>query len=143
MENTSSPEAGRSSTSEALGRQLVRVFVVDDEQIVAHTISEILLREGYRATWFTDPVQALVLALEAAPDLLVSDVMMPTLNGVDLAIEIRAKRPSCKILLLSGQAHTSDSPEFTRTIEHGFTLLAKPIHPSLLLSEIRGLIDPQ
>jgi hypothetical protein len=61
---------------------------------------------------------------------------MPGLSGIDLAIQMRAQYPECKILLFSGHAATLDLFEDACNRGHDFHLLLKPVHPSKLLSEI-------
>jgi CheY-like chemotaxis protein len=116
-----------------------RIFVVDDEHVIAATLATILHMNGFSARFFTDPVEALAAARLDAPDLLVSDVAMPGLTGIDLAIQIKAQYPDCKILLFSGQATTQDLLEDARSQGHDFQLLQKPVHPSVMLSVIGEL----
>lgn len=118
-------------------KNLPSVFVVDDEHVIAETLTTILQKSGFAAKSFTDPREALSAALGAAPDLLLSDVMMPELSGVELAIAIRQACPECKILLFSGQAGTMDLLSNARKEGHDFPLLPKPIHPADLLRHIR------
>jgi len=113
-----------------------RVFVVDDEHVIASTLAAILKLHGYSATSFTSPLEALAAARSRAPDLLISDVVMPDLSGVDLAILIKAECPECKILLFSGQAATQDLLKDARSQGHTFQLLQKPVHPSVMLSRV-------
>ena len=116
-----------------------RIFVVDDEPVIASTLAAILKQHGYSATFFTSPREALAAARSKAPDLLISDVAMPGLSGVDLAIQMKAQYPECKILLFSGQADTQDLLEDARSQGHDFQLLEKPVHPSTMLSEVAAL----
>jgi CheY-like chemotaxis protein len=116
-----------------------RIFVVDDEQVIASTLAAILKMHGYSATFFTSPVEALAAAQLDTPDLLVSDVAMPALSGIDLAIQMTAKHPACKILLLSAHAATQDLLENTRNQGYDFRLLLKPVHPTELLYEIETI----
>jgi DNA-binding response OmpR family regulator len=117
------------------------VFVVDDEHLIASTLAAILKLNGYSATSFTSPLKALAAAQSKAPDLLITDVAMPGLSGVDLAIQIRAECPECKILLFSGQASTQDLLENARRQGHDFQLLQKPVHPAAMLARIKALSD--
>jgi DNA-binding response OmpR family regulator len=96
---------------------------------------------GYSARCFTDPKEALAAAQSDVPDLLISDVAMPGLSGVDLAIQMRAQYPKCKILLFSGQAATVDLLKDASAQGHDFHLLLKPVHPSELLAEMGALRD--
>jgi DNA-binding response OmpR family regulator len=118
-----------------------RIFVVDDEYVIAATLATILQMNGFSARFFTRPAEALTAAQSDAPDLLISDVAMPGLSGIDLAIQMKAQHPKCKILLFSGQAATQDLLEGARNQGHEFHLLLKPVHPSDLLSEIGALGD--
>jgi DNA-binding response OmpR family regulator len=116
-----------------------RVFVVDDEHVIASTLAAILRRHGYCAISFTSPLNALGAARSRAPDLLISDVMMPNVSGIDLAIQIKAECPDCKILLFSGRASTQDLLEDSRRQGHDFLLLSKPVHPTAMLACISAL----
>ena len=114
-----------------------RVIVVDDEHVIADTLATILNRSGFDATAVYTGRQAVDLAREIHPDLIVSDVIMPDMNGIEAAIVIRKMLPSCKVLLFSGQAATADLLENARASGHEFEILAKPIHPQDLLAKLR------
>ena len=115
-----------------------RVLVVDDEQVIADTLSIILNKAGFEAS----PVYTGTAAVESArniqPDLIISDVIMPDMNGIEAAIQIRSFLPACKILLFSGQAATADLLESARAKGHEFEILAKPVHPQDLLAKLAG-----
>jgi len=122
-------------------RNLPRVFVVDDEAVIATTLGMILSQQGFDAHPFNLPLEALRAAREEAPDLLISDVMMPLLSGIELAIQMREHCPDCKVLLFSGQAATSHLLEDARASGHDFEVLSKPVHPGDLLKKIRTVIE--
>jgi DNA-binding NtrC family response regulator len=84
-------------------------------------------------------MQALRSAEAECPDYLISDVVMPKLNGIDLGVQFKAIYPSCKILLFSGQAATADLMQSARKSGHNFNLLTKPIHPKGLLAAIEAI----
>ena len=115
------------------------VFVVDDEPVIAATLAAILTQEGFEAKSFINPRDALKAAEMACPDFLISDVMMPSLNGIDLGVLFKAIYPQCRILLFSGQAATGDLIVEARGKGHQFDVLAKPVHPKELLAAIHGL----
>jgi DNA-binding response OmpR family regulator len=119
-------------------KSLPSVYVVDDEEIIAQTLAAILQQSGFAAKSFTDPLEALSAARTEAPDLLISDVMMPRLSGIDLAISVQRDCPNCKVLLFSGQAGTVDLLSNASKRGYDFHLLSKPIHPTDLLRRIRG-----
>jgi CheY-like chemotaxis protein len=113
-----------------------RIFVVDDEPVIASTLAAILQMHGFSATFFTSPLEALAAARAKSPDLLISDVEMPDLSGIELAIKMKAQYPKCKILLFSGRPSTLDLLESARAQGHNFDLLLKPVFPPEFLSEI-------
>jgi DNA-binding NtrC family response regulator len=123
----------------AQNRDKSRIFVVDDEPIIASTLATILRMNGFDALSFTQPQEALRAAREKAPDLLISDVIMPEISGVDLAILMLKLCPGCKILLFSGQAATANLLQDAREKGHNFELLAKPIHPAEFLLKIKAV----
>jgi CheY-like chemotaxis protein len=115
-----------------------RVLVVDDEQVIADTLAKILDLNGYDASAVYTGTAAVESARSLKPDLVISDVIMPDMNGIEAAISIRGFLPSCKILLFSGQAATADLLENARAQGHEFEILAKPVHPSDLLAKLKA-----
>jgi CheY-like chemotaxis protein len=115
-----------------------RVLVVDDEQIIADTLAKILDLNGYDASAVYTGTSAVDTARTTQPDLIISDVIMPDMNGIEAAIRIREFLPGCKILLFSGQAATADLLESARVKGHEFEILAKPVHPADLLAKLKG-----
>jgi CheY-like chemotaxis protein len=115
-----------------------RVLVVDDEQVIADTLAKILDLNGYDASAVYTGTAAVESARALQPDLVISDVIMPDMNGIEAAISIRGFLPTCKILLFSGQAATADLLENARAQGHEFEILAKPVHPSDLLAKLKS-----
>ena len=114
-----------------------RVLVADDEQVIANTLAIILNQAGFEARAVYSGEKAIELLDEFQPDMLISDVIMTGMTGIEAAIEIRSRLPHCKILLFSGQAATADLLERARSQGHEFEILAKPIHPTDLLAKLR------
>lgn len=119
-----------------------RVFVVDDEPLIASTTAMILSSSGFDAAFFTAPLEALQAAQFEAPDLLISDVIMPVLSGIELAIQIKAICPECKILLFSGQAATANLRTKDHENRHGFEIMHKPLPPTDLLNKVQAALAP-
>jgi len=109
------------------------VLVVDDESAIADTLAEILKRSGYAAVPAYDAEEALSTALVMPPELMITDVVLPGMSGIELAIQVRRIFPDCRILLFSGQAATSDLLASANRAGHSFEMLAKPVHPKDLL----------
>jgi CheY-like chemotaxis protein len=119
------------------GKHKPKVLVVDDEHVIADTLAIILNQSGYEAMAIYTGKAAVENARNTKPDLIISDVIMPDMNGIEAAIKIREFLPSCKILLFSGQAATADLLEMARGQGHEFEILAKPVHPQDLLAKLR------
>ena len=115
-----------------------KVLVADDERVIADTLAMILNQSGFQARAVYSGEKALELAPDFQPDMLISDVIMADLNGIDAAIRIREILPAIKILLFSGQAATADLLEKAHAQGYDFEILAKPVHPQDLLSKLRG-----
>jgi DNA-binding NtrC family response regulator len=125
--------------SEALKEAIANrpvVLVVDDESVIADTLAEILNRKGYAAIPTYDAEEALETALVMPPELLLTDVVLPGMSGIELAIRVKRIFPDCKILLFSGQAATTEMLTSANRAGHRFELLNKPIHPNDLLSHV-------
>jgi CheY-like chemotaxis protein len=115
-----------------------KIIVIDDEALIAETVVEILGQEGFHAKAVSGGHSAIELARDWRPDIVLSDVIMPGLNGIETAIRIREFAPLCRIILFSGQAATVDLLEKARQQGHRFDILAKPIKPEQLISVIRS-----
>lgn len=112
------------------------VLVVDDESAIADTLAEILSRSGYAAIATYDGEEALESALLMPPEMLITDVQLPGMSGIELAITVKRVFPDCKILLFSGQASTTELLASANKAGHQFALLSKPVHPTDLLKRI-------
>jgi DNA-binding NtrC family response regulator len=112
------------------------VLIVDDEKVIADTLSIILTRAGFITMTAYDGETALRIANAITPALLISDVVMPGITGVELAIMLTQSIPDLKVLLFSGQASTVDLLEKARHGGHHFTALTKPVHPTDMLKRV-------
>ncbi|MGB6193755.1 MAG: response regulator [Terracidiphilus sp.] len=119
-------------------REKPKVLVVDDERVIADTLAMILNQSGFEARAVYSGEKAVETASSFRPDMLITDVIMADLNGIDAAIMIRALLPTVKILLFSGQAATADLLEKARAKGYEFEILAKPVHPQDLLSKLQA-----
>jgi two-component system alkaline phosphatase synthesis response regulator PhoP len=111
-----------------------RVLVVDDERLIASTLADILKQEGYEIEMAFSGDDAVEKARDFRPHLLLSDVCMPGLNGIQAASKIVALFPDCKVLLISGQVFGVELA--SREPDVKFPILTKPIHPRDLLLTI-------
>lgn len=129
------PEEGNNFGEKSIERQPM-VLVVDDEQIIADTLSIILATNGFTTRTAYSAEAALQMYDTVRPDLLLTDVSMPGMSGVDLAIITAEMIPGCKVLLFSGQASTADLLQRAREAGHQFQALTKPVHPTDMLRQV-------
>lgn len=115
----------------------MRILVVDDEPLIADTIVQILNLSGFIAEAVYGGREAIETARRIAPDLVLSDVLMPHIDGVDAAIAIQKFLPDARIVLFSGQAATVEILARARRCGYHFELLAKPLHPTQLIQHLR------
>jgi len=132
--------AGKASLSCNCGTRCVisgrrsRILVVDEASATADALAEILRRNGYVTEAAYDATGALEKALLSPPELVITDVVLPGMSGVQLAITIKRVYPDCKILLCSGQASTPELIRSPHWAPYDFTLLSKPVRPRDLLA---------
>jgi CheY-like chemotaxis protein len=117
-----------------------KILIVDDERSVADSLAEIIEAAGYEVRRAYSGPEAVQTVGGFCPDLLLSDVLMPDMNGFELALELRKVCPNCHLLFFSGQAATAQLaqsfiPTFA-TLGYRFELLPKPIHPAVLLQKL-------
>ncbi|HEY2469120.1 MAG TPA: response regulator [Terracidiphilus sp.] len=112
------------------------VLVVDDESVIADTLAAILNGNGYKAIVSYDGESAIETAFIQPPELLITDVVLPGMNGIELAVTLRRIFPECKVLLFSGHAATTHLMTSALSAGNQFELLSKPIHPVELLKHI-------
>ena len=113
------------------------VLVVDDEPLIADTLCAILREHGFVAHKAYSGEEALRLLDRHRPDIVLTDVLMPNMSGVDLAIEIQDRLPGTRVVMLSGQAATAELMRRAADQGHTFELLAKPIHPEDLIARLK------
>ena len=115
----------------------VRVLVADDEEVIATTLAAILELAGYEVCAVYGGDAALRLLEMFQPDLVITDVTMPGVTGVEVAFAARATLPRCKILLFSGHASLHDLLRTSQGEGLQFELVTKPIRPGDLLAKLR------
>lgn len=118
------------------------VLIVDDEPLIAETLAAILNDAGFATLTAHDGLAALEIAQLMPPQMLITDVVMPRMNGFELAVEVKRTIPDCEIILFSGQESTSDL--LTEYNSHGsnFVMLIKPVHPTDLLAHVFDQLSP-
>ncbi|MHC4922897.1 MAG: response regulator, partial [Planctomycetota bacterium] len=117
------------------------ILLVEDEEAVRDLATEALRERGYEVLPAASAEKALEVALEAGDriDLLLSDVILPGMNGPALAERLKADWPGLRVLFVSGYAE--DTMARQGILEVGSRLVAKPFAPSLLARRVRERLD--
>ena len=123
-------------TGKVEGRLRLRVLVVDDERLIAQTVAAILNQNGFEAQAAFSGDEALETARKVRPDIVLSDVLMPRMSGVELGMQVRNELPETRVILFSGQAATTELMRKAHDAGYSFELVPKPIHPDDLVSRL-------
>ena len=117
-----------------------RILVVDDEPRIADILVLIFQRDGYTANAVYNGKDALACIAKQPPELVIADVVMPGLDGIELAKRIRANYPDCRVLLFSGNADTQQMLVAAEQQGHAFEILAKPVPPPKMLAKVAAML---
>lgn len=117
-------------------RNGTRVLIVDDEKTISDTLATILKMHGFEADAVYSGAAAVERVDSFSPDILLSDVRMWPMGGIEAARRIREIRPGCRIVLLSGAL--MDDLDWSAIEEQGFEYLDKPIPPECLVAHLKA-----
>ena len=109
-----------------------------DERLIAETVAAILNANGFEAVEAFNGEEALEAARKLQPDIVITDVLMPRMSGVDLGMKIRQELPATGIFLVSGQAATTELMRKAQADGYTFEVFPEPIHPDELIAKLRG-----
>ena len=113
------------------------ILFVEDEELCRITLLAVLERNGYNTIVAVDGFDALVKAKEHKGEihLLLSDILMPGMTGIELATQLLIERPGTAILLISAVPHGR------WILEHGWQFLSKPFRTQILKRKIEGMLS--
>ena len=115
-------------------------LVVDDDPLITETLAAILQGSGLTAMTAADGFAALELASLIPPEIVITDIAMPGMSGLDMAVELARAVPDCDFILFSSQTATADVAGRMRNSGVNFITMAKPVHPADLLDAIFELL---
>jgi len=133
------PQAKVSNPNANRHRIKPHTLVTDDDVAVADTLAMVLNSEGFDARAVYSGEEGVELARSFEFDFLVTGVVMPQMNGIDAAIQIRKLLPKCKIILVSGDNDTSALLPNAQSQGYRCEILAKPVHPLVLFQALRSV----
>jgi CheY-like chemotaxis protein len=120
-----------------------RVLIVEDEEGLKENLAELLRLEGYHVATAGDGLQGLRAHLSFRPELVITDVVMPIMDGVEMVRSLRGRDPRLKALFISGFFGTRSIREelMDEIARFGYPMLSKPFKPSQLLGLVRQALD--
>ena len=118
-----------------------RILVVDDEPIVCQMSSKCLGEEGYDVTTFTDSTEAWAALEREHFDVVITDLKMKGIDGMELLELVRERNPDCKVIMLTAFGSLETAAEAHR--KEAFEFLTKPVRISDLLECVRRAIGGQ
>ena len=117
-----------------------RILVVDDEPTIVQTVCNVLGSSGFDVLGVNAGDEAIAAVATFCPDVLLSDVMMPGMNGFEIGLEIKKLCPNCHLLFFTGQSEVSDLSEDLKRNGHRFELLRKPVPPMELIDRVKAAL---
>jgi CheY-like chemotaxis protein len=117
-----------------------RILVAEDEALAAMAIEDELLREGYEVVVAPDGQAALEAARQGLPDLLLTDLRMPRLDGIGLIRALRDQAPTLPVVVMTGYSPAGGPDAFRRPGEGPVRLFSKPLDMDAVLEELRRLL---
>jgi CheY-like chemotaxis protein len=115
------------------------ILIVDDDPAITESLSLIFEKHGYEVCCALSAEEAIEVIARWEPDLAILDVNLPRMNGIELAMVLKANRPICHLVLFSGHVGTSALMEEAAKRGNMFEFLAKPVHPLFMLDFVASL----
>lgn len=119
---------------------LQTILIVDDERAVREFVAAALTRAGFLVRTACSAEEALDLEAHHPVDLLVTDVILPNINGPELAERIRQRSPQTRVLFISGYPGNALTAHHLRG---GSAFLAKPFGTTTLIERVHEVLNPQ
>jgi DNA-binding NtrC family response regulator len=113
------------------------IFVLDDDQEQAELLAQALSCKAWRVRAFSDPIRALAALNTEGADLLVADLSMPWIDGGDVVASARLRRPSLRVILISGYSRGAEIAK-----RYNVPFLAKPIDLDALRTATQQALLP-
>lgn len=120
-----------------------KIVVIDDESHIRQVIARKLQRAGYEVRIANDGTEGLELAREARPDLLITDLQMPNMNGFELCATCREdpQMRTLPIILVTGSVITIGQIESKTAVLGNIFCISKPFSPRKLLQKVKNILD--
>jgi DNA-binding response OmpR family regulator len=118
-----------------------KIVLIEDDKALGNSILELLLFNNFEVTWFDDSIKALDYLSQNFPDLIISDLMMPGMNGEDLYLNIRKNKKFTVVPFIIITANIDDEVKL-RQLEHGVNdYIMKPFQIKELILKVHNVLE--
>ncbi len=118
----------------------IKILVVDDEPDILDFLRYNLVKEGYNVVTASNGEEGVMMAQEEKPDLVILDIMMPKMDGVEVCRNLRSKPEFDKTLIIFLTAREEDYSQIAALDIGGDDYITKPIRPRVFISRIKALL---
>ncbi|HCF60251.1 MAG TPA: hypothetical protein DFS52_19915, partial [Myxococcales bacterium] len=123
LQSKQAPEAARSET---MGERKAQVLVVDDDRVLLRVVAEVLRRAGFEVTSVADSLEALAAITEPGLDVVMLDIRMPNVDGMEILRELKSRRPDVEVVMMTAFATVPAAVEALKAGAYDY--LTKPFH---------------
>jgi DNA-binding NtrC family response regulator len=124
-----------------VAQQGIRVLIVDDEPTLADTLALIVTRSGYESMAVYNGEEAIEAAILFKPHAVISDVMMPGMNGIELARYFADNFTGCRVLLMTGHDSADNLVQASLSCGYVVNILTKPVMPQTILAFVASCAE--
>lgn len=118
----------------------IKVLIVDDEEDILEFVSYNLSKEGYQIEIANDGVSAIEIAEQFAPDLIILDIMMPGMDGIEVCTLLRENKDLKNTLIVFLTARSESFTQVSALESGGDDFITKPVKPNVLKSRVKAII---
>jgi DNA-binding response OmpR family regulator len=122
----------------------MKILVIDDEAPFRYMVAKILIGAGYEVAMAEDGEHGLAMFHRDRPDLVICDLIMPRLNGLETIAQIRRESPAMKVLAISGGGHSGPNMNLdglAAALEAGASeIIVKPVRAEDLLAQVNAIL---
>lgn len=121
-----------------MNNQAITIYVIDDEEILRNCLKDILTDEGYNVKSMIDGEEGLAVFAKQPADIVILDIKMPGMSGVEVLKNIKLLHPSTEVIMITGYATVSTAEESKKL--GAFDYLTKPFDMSQIKNVIKKIL---
>lgn len=123
---------------------MAKILVIDDDELICNMISAVLRRDGHEVDTAINGTDGVAMAKADAPEIVITDILMPEKEGVETIMELQANNPYIKIIAISGGGRVRNMTFLEMAKKVGARhILEKPFRPAALMDAINDLLDEE